>query len=418
MERLIINSITMLFVTLIITYTILTILSNQKLYEFISQDLKRLNAEFRSADIYQNTKTKYMLYLNDNKNANINLSSFVEEIAGDILYREKTVLERIKKIKSSSSNAILFGVLGTFIGLSAMLFTINTSDIINSLPNTLDSMQTAFITSVCGIIASIILNTYIESKNCESILTQVMLKIENLLTAEITHIRSNSIDSKVEEVKDTIKDINKSIKSIERFDQISKDLNEFNNTFISGVEALKDILFSSKDSLKTFDEDIRKLDKQFSIMNLKFKALFDKYDNMDEINKDLLNTVLESNNNIKESTKNQESVKEYIKGAVSSLALYERNTEDLLNKLMMHEADMVDKTYEMENDKSSLDKSIEKLSKSILVSSKDLSKKLSAMDKSFKDYEKSLLTTKKKLEDDIYDFDENELLDELGDLDD
>lgn len=376
MERILINFITIFFVVLIITYTVLNLVANKFLYEFINEDYKKISSDYKRNELYNRVKSKYMLYIMENKNANINLSSFIEEILSEFSYKERPVIERMKKIKSSSSNVILLGVLGTFIGLSAMLFTINTEDIVNSLPSTIDSMQTGFITSVFGIISSMIINSYIENKNCEYALTKLMLRIENLLTTEITHEKSQSIDSKIEDVKNTIKEISNSIKSIERFDQISKDLNEFNNQFISGVEALKELLYGSKDSIKIFDQDIRKLDKQFSIMNMKFKTLFDKYDEIDSINKEILSGVIESSNNIKESTKIQNNIKEYIKNSISSFSLYERITQDFLNKLISHESDMAQKNLEFIDDNKRLDKSVDKLSKSIINSSKDLSYKL------------------------------------------
>ncbi len=379
MERIVINSITIFFIALIITYTVLNLISNKFLYEFINEDYKKISSDYKRNELYNKVKSKYKLYIIENQNANINISSFIEEILSEFSYKEKAVIERIKKIKSSSSNVILLGVLGTFIGLSAMLFTINTKDIVNSLPSTIDSMQTGFITSIFGIISSIIINYYVENKSCEYSLTRLMLRIENLLTTEITHEKSQSIDSKIEDVKNTIKEISNSIKSIERFDQISKDLNEFNNQFISGVEALKELLYGSKDSIKIFDQDIRKLDKQFSIMNMKFKTLFDKYDELDTINKEILSGVIESSSNIKESTKIQNNIKEYIKNSISSFSLYERITQDFLNKLIFHENDMAEKNLDFINDNKKLDKSVEELSKAITTSSNDLSYKLNTI---------------------------------------
>lgn len=376
MERLIINSITILFIALIITYTIFNLTANQKLYDFINEDYKSLSLDYKRNELYNKIKNRYKLYIQENKNANINLQTFIEEILSEFSYKEKTVLERIKKIKSASSNTILFGVLGTFIGLSAMLFTINTKDIVNSLPNTIDSMQTGFITSVFGIISSIIINSKIETKNCEQILTRLMLRIENLLTIEISHEKSKNIDEKIEDVKNTIKEISYSIKSIERFDQISKDLNEFNNQFISGVEALRDLLFGAKDSIQVFDKDIRQLDKQFSIMNMKFKGLFDKYDLIDETNKQVLENIKESSKSVKESIQVQENIKEYIKNTVSSFALYERLTQDLINKLLDFENDISNKNIEISKEHIKLDKSIQVLSEIIDSSSTKLNLKL------------------------------------------
>ncbi len=82
-----------------------------------------------------------------------------------------------------------------------MLLCVDTKDIINSLPSTISSMQTAFTTSIFGVVFSLIIGYFTKIKDCEHVLIQIMLKSENLLTSEITHFKSERIDLKVEEVK-------------------------------------------------------------------------------------------------------------------------------------------------------------------------------------------------------------------------
>jgi len=276
LNSLIINGITITFLIITIGYSIINIITNKSLYNHINEDYKRLSEDYQRSLLYNNIKSKYNAYLIENSYAEISITSFIEEVCTGFIFKNKPMLEKIRSIKNSSSTCILLGVLGTFVGLSLMLLTINTNDIINSLPATISSMQTAFITSICGIVCSIAINILLGYNDCEQSLVQLMLKCENLLTAEVTHEKSQSIDSKIEDVKDTIKQISKSIESIERFDQISKDLHEFNDEFIGGIEALKNLLLGSQDSIKTFDQSIRKLDKQFNILNIKFAKLFAK----------------------------------------------------------------------------------------------------------------------------------------------
>ncbi|MGL5311650.1 MAG: MotA/TolQ/ExbB proton channel family protein [Peptostreptococcaceae bacterium] len=376
MNTIIINSITIVFVIVIILYSIINLVLNKALCNFIRSDYKNLNEDYQRSLLYQNIKGKYNKYIMESTYAEINISSFIEEMCTNFTYKNKGILDRIKSIKNSSSTCVLLGVLGTFVGLSIMLLSVNTNDIINSLPAAISSMQTAFITSICGIICSIMINIVISFNDCENTLVQLMLKLENLLTSEITHQKSQQIDAKIEDVKNTIKEISKSIESIERFDQISKDLNEFNNEFIGGIEILKGLLEGSQSSIKTFDDSIRSLDKQFSIINIKFTNLFDKYDMQENINKEILVDIKEASKYINESNEIQLKIEDYLNSVNSYFALYESNSQDLLMKLRSKESTIIQNQQNFIDQEVSLDNSIKDLSNVVDNLSKDISNKI------------------------------------------
>lgn len=412
MESIFINIITIVFLIITITYSIVNIIANKKLYNYINDDLRKLEEDHKRSLIYNNIRTKYNLYLIDNSYAEINIATFIEEICTGFRFKNRSILEKIKSIKNSSSTCILLGVLGTFVGLSLMLLTINTNDIINSLPATISSMQTAFITSICGIICSIIINVLLNYNDCEQVLIQLMLKCENLLTSEITHEKSQTIDSKIEDVKNTIKQISKSIESIEKFDQIAKDLHEFNNEFMDGIEALKNLLLGSQDSIKTFDQSVRKLDKQMNIMNIKFNKLFDKYDNQEDINKEILIDIKQTSKNIFESTENQFKIREYIRNLSSSFALYERTAQDLLQKLVNHEKQITDTQSNLNNEQINLDETVKHLASVIAISTQDIEQKLNMIFDYIDIYKEAVTMASmqddnhKRSEDEIYDIED------------
>ncbi|WP_095405807.1 MotA/TolQ/ExbB proton channel family protein [Romboutsia maritimum] len=373
------NPVTIIFLVLTIAYSIVKIVENKNLYIFINKELTDLNNNFKNSRIYINSKNTYNNYQAQNPYSDINMTSFIEELASDFKHKNKFIIEEIKNIKNSSSICILLGVLGTFVGLSMMLLSVDTNDIINSLPKTISSMQTAFTTSIFGIICSILINFIIKLNDCEHILIQLMLKLENILTCESTHIKSERLDLKIEEVKNTIKQISKSIEAIERFDKISKDLNDFNDEFINGIETLKGLLDGSRTSIKTFDQSVRKLDKQFSILNLKFNKMFDKYDNQDDINREILLEMKESSKNIYESSESQYKVKEYIRNLSSIFGLYERSVQDLLTKLIKHEDSILNTQKDVCTEQLSLDNSVKELSNIIDNTSNDIGEKLDMM---------------------------------------
>ena len=229
-----------------------------------------------------------------------------------------------------------------------MLLSINTNDIINSLPASINSMQTAFITSICGIICSIIINIFINRKDCENALVQLMLKLENLLTSEVTNLKAIEADNKIEELKDTIKQISKSIESFESLEEVSINLIEFNKEFTNGIKALEDLLGESKHSIERFNKGVSSLDKQFTIINLKFNNLFDKYDLQEDISREILN-------DIKETSK-------YLNELNNYFSLYESNSQDLLLKLISHENTIISNEQNFIDGGNALNNSIEHLS--------------------------------------------------------
>lgn len=348
MNGVVINSITIVFLIITILYSILNIISNKSLYNFIKEDYRGLNKDYKNSELYISTKVKYNKYVLENANANINVSSFIEEMCTDFTFKNKGILERIKAIKNSSSTCVLIGVLGTFVGLSTMLLSINTNDIINSLPASINSMQTAFITSICGIICSIIINIFINRKDCENALVQLMLKLENLLTSEVTNLKAIEADNKIEELKDTIKQISKSIESFESLEEVSTNLIEFNKEFTNGIKALEDLLGESKHSIERFNKGLSSLDKQFTIINLKFNNLFDKYDLQEDISREILNDV-------KETSK-------YLNELNNYFSLYESNSQDLLLKLISHENAIISNEQNFIDGGNTLNNSIERLS--------------------------------------------------------
>ena len=88
-----------------------------------------------------------------------------------------------------------FGVLGTFIGISIGLFNFDANNIEDSIPFLLDGMRTAFVTSILGMVVSVILRYYLlgelqkagkSEENTEANINDLIrfLKDENLKEAK------------------------------------------------------------------------------------------------------------------------------------------------------------------------------------------------------------------------------------------
>lgn len=370
------NPITVIFLFSITVYSIFIIIQNRTLYKYINENLKEIQEHKQKSIFYSKVLEKYNLYRQENTYAEVNITSLTEEIVSGLKHHNKYILDKVNFLKNSSSICILLGVLGTFVGLSTMLLTVDTNNIINSLPQTISSMQTAFTTSIFGIVFSIFISSRIRAADCEHILIQLMLKIENLLTAEVTHSKAMVIDSKIEAIKNIIIQINDSVEGVENFDQIAKDLNEFNENFMEGIYALKQLLKGSESYINTFNQSVRKLDKQLNILNIKFGSLFDKYSNQEVINKEILLEIKECRKNISYSTDNQAQIKDFIKNINSEFSIYENAAEKLLEHLLTQDAIVIQSQKELNDNKVDLNNSIINLSNIVSMTSKEIQDKI------------------------------------------
>ncbi|MFR3567793.1 MAG: MotA/TolQ/ExbB proton channel family protein [Paraclostridium sordellii] len=411
------NPITITFIGITIVYLILIVIKNNNIYYFINEKLRELNLNQDESTILTMANVKYESYKSMYPYAEINMNSFIEEVISDFSKDKKIIIDEIKFIKNAPSVCILLGVLGTFVGLTITLASIDKGDIISSMTNAIGSMQIAFTTSIVGIVCSIILNACIKLKNCENTLLQLMLKVENLMTVKSSHSKGEVLDSKLNEIKVCIRDISKAISAIERFDKISKDLHDFNDDFISSIEKLGIMLNGSHESIKTFDQSIRKLDKQFSILNLKFVKLFDTYESQSDIFSEIAVSIKESEKNIKFVNQSQITIKDYIKDINAGFALYERNIQDLMMKLINHENSLLVKENSIKNINVNLSSDINNLSKIIDNQADSITNKLDLVFK-YIDLYKEAMDISKAIEDnsDLLETFEEEKISKLDDL--
>ena len=77
-----------------------------------------------------------------------------------VLYRRNSSIKKLSISPLTSlapSAAISLGIFGTFLGIFLGLINFDTSDINNSIPNLLEGLKTAFITSIFGMASSLFL---------------------------------------------------------------------------------------------------------------------------------------------------------------------------------------------------------------------------------------------------------------------
>lgn len=384
------NPITLIFISITIGYSLLKIVKNNIIYNYIKEKLTELNLNQDESTILALANSKYEFYKQAHPYSDINMNTFIEEVTADLSINNRVIIDEIKSIKNTPSLCILLGVLGTFVGLTITLASINKADIVNSMTLAISSMQIAFATSIVGILCSVLINSYLKHRNCEHILLQLMLKLENLMTARSTHSKGEVLDEKLSEIKSCIRDISKAISAIERFDKISRDLNDFNDEFISSIEKLGHMLDGSNESMKSFDQGLRKLDKQFNILNLKFVKLFDTYEANSEVYKGVSQSIQESVDNIKTANKGQLAIKDYLRDINAGFAIYERNIQDLMTKLISHENRVLLRQQNIKESEGELKEDINKLTSTINDQGKQVTNQLNLVFKYIDIYKEAI----------------------------
>src|SRR5699024_6551713 len=93
------------------------------------------------------------------------------------------VVNLIKMVQMTVSVFILIGVLGTFIGLTIALGSIDAtgSQLVENIAAVLSGIDVAFYTSIAGMGLSLIMTVLIKVFNTEYMLTDIMLKVESHL---------------------------------------------------------------------------------------------------------------------------------------------------------------------------------------------------------------------------------------------
>lgn len=86
-----------------------------------------------------------------------NVISIVSFIAAVLILLSPFYFKRKHDIQSMSSLATMLGILGTFSGIFIGLMGFNVSDLPRSVPQLLEGLKTAFITSIAGMITSLLL---------------------------------------------------------------------------------------------------------------------------------------------------------------------------------------------------------------------------------------------------------------------
>ncbi|WP_078596046.1 MotA/TolQ/ExbB proton channel family protein [Evansella clarkii] len=241
------------------------------------------------------------------------------------------VVGLIKLIQMTVSMFILIGVLGTFIGLTMSLGSIDSTgeQLVENVASVLAGIDVAFYTSIAGMGLSLIMTILLRVANTEFLLTDIMLKTEAQLEgseqagmARLIEV-SETINANIVELREsneqTLGKIEKSFRGFQEYtsglQQAAKDLSSFNEGLSENLGNFQLIFKDVKEMAAGFHTTAAKLNENFT-------QLFSYLNKMDKRNERMTHAFQETYNKIETLTVSQIKTMEHFEGAVEEWKEY------------------------------------------------------------------------------------------------
>lgn len=151
------------------------------------------------------------------------------------------LLKKKQSLSNLSSLVVTFGILGTFSGIFLGLITFQVTDIYGSVPKLLEGLKTAFLTSIAGMIAGLLLKLYPSIYGIKIEETSDDSAIETMIRI-LTEINANQIEI--------------SRRETEQLRKIERALcGEGDTTLLTQIQKLRTLIADKQDDLiKEFRE--------------------------------------------------------------------------------------------------------------------------------------------------------------------
>ncbi|MEC5424803.1 MotA/TolQ/ExbB proton channel family protein [Virgibacillus sp. C22-A2] len=335
-------------VTLLLHVTLFSKLKKIRNYvkETNRMDIDPLNLFKEQFDKKQQTET-------------VKVETFVQEKFSSWRVYHMPVVSLIKMIQMTVSIFILIGVLGTFIGLTISLGSINSDgdQLVENVAGVLSGIDVAFYTSIVGMGFSLIMTVLIKSLNTEYMLTDIMLKTESLLEGQEQNGISRLID-----VSETI---NQSIVHLQETNQQSlqgieaaftgfqeytaglqesaKDLALFNEGLSDNLQEFHQLFYSMKEVTDGFGIGTAKLNKNFDALFTYFKKMDGRNERMAKAFENTYEKMQEVSNTQMETLHQFENSVVDLKNFTSSLLDSQESVQTTFEKINEKSNDLVEK---------------------------------------------------------------------------
>ncbi|HLQ71626.1 MAG TPA: MotA/TolQ/ExbB proton channel family protein [Bacillota bacterium] len=206
------------------------------------------------------------------------------------------VVSLMKLVQMTVSIFILLGVLGTFIGLTISLASINAADeqLVENIAQVLTGIDVAFYTSIIGMSFSLIMTVLIKLFNAEYMLTDLMLQVESILEEgeqegmrkliKVSEGIQHAIVSLEESNQTSLNNMEEAFSGFQEYtdglQQSARDLAIFNDGLAENLEDFKELFNHMQQVTDGFGEGIEKLNKNFDSLFVYFKKNEQKNERM------------------------------------------------------------------------------------------------------------------------------------------
>ena len=258
----------------------------------------------------------------------ISTETFVQEKFSGWRMFHVPVVNLIKMIQMTVSIFILLGVLGTFIGLTISLGSIDASgsQLVENVVGVLAGIDMAFYTSIAGMGLSLVMTVLIKVLNTEYLLTDIMLKVESTLTGNeegsISRLIdvSETINHSILELQETNrKSLGEIVGAFAGFQEYTtglqksaEDLAQFNDGLSSNLQDFQELFHNMSDVTDGFSEGT-------TALNDNFKTLFQYFKKMDGRNEQLAKRFEHIYEKVKEVATTQMDTLSEFEGSVTEL---------------------------------------------------------------------------------------------------
>lgn len=269
------------------------------------------------------------------------------------------IVNLIKMVQMTVSIFILIGVLGTFIGLTISLGSINATDgqLVENIASVLSGIDVAFYTSIAGMSLSLLMTVLIKVFNTEYMLTDIMLKVESNLEGngqdgmsqliEVSEAINHSILHLQETNQQSLTGIENAFSGFQEYtsglQQSAKDLATFNEGLSSNLQEFQELFHHMKDVTDGFGESTTKLNNNFDSLFSYFKKMDGKNERMAKAFENTYEKVKEvSTAQIDTLNHFEESVAE-LKSFTSSIMEGQETIQTSFEKITQKSSDLAEK---------------------------------------------------------------------------
>ncbi|WP_416149926.1 MotA/TolQ/ExbB proton channel family protein [Salipaludibacillus sp. HK11] len=291
------------------------------------------------------------------KKESVKVDTFVQGKFSSWRVLNVPVVSLIKMIQMTVSLFILVGVLGTFIGLTMSLGSIDSTgdQLVDNVASVLAGIDVAFYTSIAGMGLSLIMTVIIRIANTEYLMTDIMLKMETHLDGneENTMARlievSESINSSIIDLRETnqqsLQNIEKSFNGFQEYtvglQKAAEDLSKFNDGLSDNLDDFHVLFDSMKKVTNGFDKSVTKLNNNFEQLFSYFTKMDKRNERMSQAFQYTYQKIEElSNSQIKSLNTFEDSVVDW-KEFISSMAERQESSQAAFEKVNAQSDDLV-----------------------------------------------------------------------------